>query len=300
MHSAEGKTILVTGATNGLGLQASIALARLGARVLLVGRDPARTEQALGLVRSAGKSGTAASYLCDFRSQAQIRALAATIQRNAPKIDVLVNNAGALFPRRSVSEDGIESTFAVNHLGYFLLTALLLGPLQAGATGARVVNVASSAHHMGSMNLKDPGAFPFGYGTFRAYARSKLANILFTRELARRLGGSRITANCLHPGVVATGLWENTQEALRPLTLKLSGVIFTPPEKAAQRIVYLAADPSVQETSGQYFAGTRPGHLSWLAKNDALAGKLWDRSCDLVGLPRNLLPLCKAHSPREI
>src|SRR5262245_61051600 len=187
-----GKTVLITGATSGIGREAAVVLARRGARVLLVGRDRAKTAAVTAEVAARAGSREVSSLQCDFASQAAIRALAAEVHARTDRLHVLVNNAGAVYKSRRLTADGIEATFAVNHLGYFLLTNLLLDLLVASAP-ARVVTVASVAHRRGTLDFDDLG-YARGYGIMRAYSRSKLANVLFAAELARRLAGTGVTS----------------------------------------------------------------------------------------------------------
>ena len=202
-----GKIILVTGATSGIGYITARELARQGAQVILVGRDPVRTDSAVDSIRSETGSSQVSRLLADLASQAEIRRLAGQFSQQYPRLDVLVNNAGGFFLRRRLSPDGLEMTFALNHLAYFLLTLLLLPALEA-AGEARIVNVASDAHESGKINFDDLQS-EHRYFSWAAYGQSKLANILFTYELARRLGDRKITANVLHPGFVATNLARN-------------------------------------------------------------------------------------------
>src|SRR6185295_2396790 len=194
-----GKTILVTGATSGIGLEAAVELARRGARIVMVGRDPGRTEAAVKNVSARSGSRDVSHLLCDFSSQAAIRSLATTLLARLDRLDVLVNNAGGVNKTRRLTVDGIEATFAINHLGYFLLTNLLRDLLVRSAP-ARVVTVASIGHRHGTLDFDDLGYERGGYGLRRAYERSKLANVLFASELARRLEGTGVTSNSVHPG----------------------------------------------------------------------------------------------------
>jgi len=281
-----GKTILVSGATNGVGLEASVVLARRGARVLMVGRDPAKAAARLDEVKERSGSAAVESLLCDFASQAQIRELAREVHDRCDRLAVLVNNAGTVFPARTLTEDGIESTFAVNHLGYFLLTNLLLDLLRNGVP-ARVVNVASVGHYGGTLDFDDLG-FAHGYGIMHAYKRSKLCNVLFTRELARRLAGTGVTANSLHPGVVATGIWTHGPPAwapfMKPVMALIARAFMLSPAKGGETLVYLAASPEVEGLTGLYFEDNRVREAAPLARDDALAKRLWDESAKLVGL----------------
>jgi retinol dehydrogenase-14 len=282
----DDKTILLTGATNGIGLEASVVLARRGARVLMVGRDPPKTAARLDEVKRRSGAAAVESLFCDFASQAQVRKLAEEVHARCPRLDVLVNNAGTVFPARVLTEDGVESTFAVNHLGGFLLTNLLLDLLRKSAP-SRIVNVASKAHFRGTLDFADLG-YAHHYGVMRAYGRSKLANVLFTRELARRLAGSGVTVNCMHPGVVATGIWGHgappSRSWIKPIVALLAQIFMITPAQGADSIVYLAASPEVEGKTGLYFDDNRVREPAELAKDDALARRLWDESARLVKL----------------
>jgi NAD(P)-dependent dehydrogenase (short-subunit alcohol dehydrogenase family) len=276
-----GKTVVVTGATSGIGLEAAVSLATQGARTVLVGRNPAKTAAAVETVRQRSGSGTVESTLCDFSSQASVRKLAADLRGRCERIHVLVNNAGGVYPQRTLTGENIESTFAVNHLGYFLVTNLLLDVLLASAP-ARIVNVASVAHYRGTMDFDDLG-FERGYQIMKAYARSKLANVLFTRELAKRLAGTGVTVNALHPGAVATNIWSSAPGWVQPI-LAVAKLFMLSPRAGGQRIVYLASSPEVEGTTGNYFENDRIKTPSPLARDDALAARLWSESSRLVGL----------------
>ncbi len=282
MVDLTGKTVLITGATSGIGLEASVALARMGARLVMVGRDPAKTAAKLIEVRKRSGASVVESLLCDFSSQAQIHKLANEFRVKHDSLHVLVNNAGSVFAKRGLTEDGIERTFAINHLGYFLLTNLLTDLLVKSAP-ARVVNVASVAQYNGTMDFEDLG-FERGYKIMRAYARSKLANVLFTRELAKRLAGTGVTVNCLHPGAVATNIWNGAPRWIRPLVVLASRLTMLTPAQGADGIVYLATSPELEGKTGLYFERNRPKTPSPLACDDALASRLWERSARLVKL----------------
>ena len=278
-----GKTALVTGATSGIGFEAAVALAALGAQVVLVGRDPQKTAASLAEVRRRSGSSRVEALHCDFASQASIRALAAEYRGKQPRLDLLVNNAGGVSPKRTLTVDGLEQTFAVNHLGYFLLTKLLLDLVVASAP-ARIVNVASTGHYRGTLDLSDLG-YERGYGILAAYTRSKLANVLFTRSLARKLDGKGVTVNALHPGAVATNIWGGAPRWARPLLQVVKRLFMISPEEGGARIVYLAASPEVEGKSGLYFEKDAPREPSKLALDDALADRLWAESERLVKLP---------------
>jgi retinol dehydrogenase-14 len=278
-----GKTVLITGATSGIGLEASVKLAGMGAELVLVGRDRARGEAAVAAVKKRSGSRAVALMRCDFASPTEIRALAAEVVASRPKLHILVNNAGSVSPARVVTGDGIERTFMVNHLGPFLLTNLLIDLLRRSAP-ARVVTVASAAHRQGDMPIDDLQFEGGGYGIMRAYARSKLANVLFTTELARRLAGTGVTANCLHPGAVATNIWSHAPRYTQPL-LAVAKLFMISAERGADTIVYLTASPEVEGLTGGYYERKRRVLPSAIAQDEAIAKRLWERSAALVGLP---------------
>ncbi|MGH3645971.1 MAG: SDR family oxidoreductase [Micromonosporaceae bacterium] len=278
-----GKTVLVTGATSGIGFEASVELARRGARLVMVGRDAARTEAAVADVVARSGSRSVSHLLCDFASQAAVRRLAAEFRDRHDRLDVLVNNAGTVNKTRWVTEDGIEATFAVNHLGYFLLTALLEDLLVRSAP-ARVVTVASVGHRQGTMDFDDLG-YERGYSIMKSYARSKLGNVLFSAELARRLADKGVTSNSLHPGAVATNIWSGAPTWAKPLITLVARPFFISATKGAQRITQLVTDPALEGVTGTYFEELKPVDPAPLARDEALAKRLWQVSADLVGLP---------------
>lgn len=281
MPQLEGKTVLVTGATSGIGLEACVKLAQMGADLVMVARDRAKGEACAAAVQKRAQSRRPSIMLCDFASQKSIRALAGEFRKSRSRLHVLVNNAGSVSARREVTEDGIERTFAVNHLGYFLLTNRLVDVLKRSAP-ARVVNVASVAHIPGTMDFDDLG-FENGFSTMKAYNRSKLGNVLFTRELARRLAGSGVTVNCLHPGTVSTNIWSHAAWWTQPF-LTLAKLFMISPRKGGDAIVFLATSPDVEAKTGEYYEKNRPVLPSPLARDDALAVKLWDVSAKMVNL----------------
>ena len=280
--SIAGKRVLLTGATSGIGLEASVALARQGARVVMVGRDRAKAEAAAATVAARGGAAPEAYLLCDFSSQAQVRTLAREVLDRFERVDVLVNNAGGVNKTRRLTVDGIEATFAVNHLGYFLLTSLLLDRLVKSAP-ARVVTVASVGHRRGTLDFDDLG-FERGYSIMKAYARSKLANVLFAAELARRLAGRGVTSNSLHPGAVATNIWSGAPLWAKPIILLLFRPFFISAEKGGSYIVRLAASPELEGVTGQYFEEAQRVDPAPLARDEALARRLWDVSSGMLGL----------------
>ncbi len=277
-------TILITGATSGIGLEAAIVLARQGNRLVLLGRDQKRMNAAVDQVkRRAGVSAAPDSWLCDFGSQAQIHKLAAGVLAKYDRLDVLVNNAGLATRRHEVTEDGIERTFAVNYLGPFLLTNLLLDLLVKSAP-ARVVNVASVEHYDATMDLTDLGFERGGWSMVKAYRRSKLGNVLFTRALAKRLDGKGVTVNAVHPGAVATGIWDVAPGWMQPMIWLAKKLILITPENAAKSILQLASSAEVEGKTGLYFNRLEPKEPSKLAHDDELAEKLWAESARLVNL----------------
>ena len=275
-----GKTVVVTGATSGIGEVAALELARKGARVILVGRDRARAEATSSMIRKESGNPEVEYLLADLSSEAEVRRLAGEIKERCPRLDVLINNAGAMFSPRRESVDGIEMTWTLNHLAYFLLTDLLLDTLKASAP-SRIVNVASDAHRMVRGIDFDDVEGKMSYKPFRIYGQSKLANILFTRELARRLEGSGVTANCLHPGFVATNF--TTGEGWLFWAFRQAARVFAiTPEEGAKTTVYLASSPEVEGVSGGYFAGSKSARPSAAAKDDEAARRLWTLSEGMV------------------
>jgi NAD(P)-dependent dehydrogenase (short-subunit alcohol dehydrogenase family) len=279
--AVRGKVCLVTGATSGIGLVAAGELARRGARVVLAGRSPARCAAAVEQVRRQAGSGDVEALLADLSSQGQVRELARQFRDRHARLDVLVNNAGGLWLERRLTADGLEMTFAVNHLAYFLLTHLLLDTLKASAP-ARVVNVSSEAHRGAALNFDDLQG-ERRYGGWRAYCRSKLMNLLFTYELARRLEGTGVTANALHPGWVATRFagdngWRGRLWQFAARWLAIS------PEAGAQTILYLATSPEVAGVSGRYFVRERAVPSSPASYDEAAARRLWQVSLELTHL----------------
>ncbi|MBI3297566.1 MAG: SDR family oxidoreductase [Elusimicrobia bacterium] len=276
----DGKTIALTGATAGIGRAAALELAGRGARMLLVCRDRAKGEAVVGTIRAAG--GAAELVLADLSLLSEVRRAGAELLALAPRLDVLVNNAGALFQRRELTAEGHELTFATNHLSYFLLTRLLLERLKAGAP-ARVVNVASAAHRRAKTEAFDDLRAERCYDGWQRYGLSKLANILFTRELARRLEGTGVTANSLHPGVVATGFGLNTTGLLK-LLIKAAQPFELTPEQGADTVVWLAASPEAAGVTGKYFARRVEARSTAAAQDDDAARRLWTLSEGLCGL----------------
>ncbi len=278
-----GKTALITGATSGIGREASIQLARGGARVIMIGRDRARTESALADIVARSGSKEVSSLICEFSSQAAIRELAVAVQKGHDRLHILVNNAGGVNRARRLTADGVEATFAVNHLGPFLLTNLLRDLLEHSAPG-RVITVASIGHRQGSIDFNDLG-FERGYSIMRAYARSKLANVLFAAELALRLEGRGVTSNSIHPGSVNTNIWSGAPPWAKPLITILFRPFFISAERGAAHVVALATRPDLDGVTGKYFEKEKMVEPARLARDMALARRLWDVSASLVHLP---------------
>ncbi|MFL5352898.1 SDR family oxidoreductase [Archangium sp.] len=279
----QGKVCLITGATSGIGLESARALAAQGATVVLSGRDPGRGEAALAEVRRTVPDAKLDLMLADLTSLASVRKLAGDFQAKYSRLDVLLNNAGLIIDRRKMTADGFEATFATNHLAHFLLTNLLL-ELLTSSGAARVVNVSSDAHRIGSLGfLDDLQAERGGYSGMTVYGNSKLANILFTRGLQRRLEGTKITTNSLHPGVVRTGFGLNSEGFFKHL-VKLAAPFMLSAAGGARTSVYLASSPEVEGVSGKYFAKSRVAKESKAAQDAAAAEKLWQKSAELTGV----------------
>lgn len=274
-----GQVAVVTGGTSGIGQVAAEQLAGMGLRIILVARDPARAESTLARLRQAGPDLDHSAVRADLASVRETAEAARRISGSEERIDLLVNNAGAMFNQRTLTAEGLETTFALNHMSYFALTLGLLGPLKA-ASAARIVSTASAAHLGATLDISDLQSAN-GYSGFRAYGRSKLANILFTRALARRLSGGSVTANCLHPGFVATRFGDASggwAQAVMPLA-KLFAIS---PQKGADTIVYLSASPDVAGASGNYYVDRKIRTPSAAAQDEALGERLWSESETLL------------------
>ncbi len=276
----EGKLCIVTGATDGIGRVTARALAERGAEVVLVGRNAAKGAEVCKAIRDSSRNDRVRFEQADLSSQAEIRALAERLSAGAA-IDVLVNNVGAMFTRRRESVDGIEMTFALNHLGYFLLTGLLLESLKAGGSG-RIVNVASEAHRSGRMDFDDPQATK-RYRGMRAYSQSKLANILFTYRLAALLAETPVTANCLHPGFVASRFGQNNGwlfGTVLKVVMRFSAIDV---EAGARTSVHVATGADVAGVSGRYFDKCRETASSLASRDEETGRRLWELSESLTG-----------------
>jgi NAD(P)-dependent dehydrogenase (short-subunit alcohol dehydrogenase family) len=277
-----GKTILVTGGTSGIGYIAARSLAGMGATVAIVGHHTARAQDAAARIQRETRAANVQALVTDLSSLEQVRALAEQVQQRYPRLDVLLNNAGGVFIGRQTTVDGYERTFTINHLAPFLLTNLLLDRLKADAP-ARIITVSSMAHQGQRIHLDDLNQERRGYSAWRAYGESKLANILFTYALARRLAGSGVTANTLHPGFVATNfarnnglLWQFFMTLARPFAIS--------PERGAQTSIYLASSPEVATLSGRYFVKCKPAHSSSASTDVDAEEGLWRLSEQMTGL----------------
>src|SRR6266700_5172584 len=286
MESMERKVVVITGGTSGIGQAAAVTLASLGARIILIARDAERAEATLAQLREKSPSSEQdvahSVYWADLSRVAEVKRVAQEIAAAEPRIDALINNAGGIFARRQVTLEGLERTFATNHVSYFVLTEGLRERL-LGSTPARVINTASDVHRGAKMDFDDLQSEK-GYSGFGVYAKSKLCNVLFTRELARRLAGSGVTANCLHPGVVATRFGQDRgQDGGDPSAASFLRSTGIPPEEGAQTIIYLASSPEVAQVSGQYFYQCRVKAPSSDAQDDRTAQRLWRETLRVVG-----------------
>jgi NAD(P)-dependent dehydrogenase (short-subunit alcohol dehydrogenase family) len=278
----KGKICLVTGATNGIGKAAAQALAHMGATVVIVGREAHKSAQVAEEIRAASGNQNVDWLLADLSSQQDIRRLADEFKRGYPHLHVLLNNAGGTFSTRQFSVDGIEMTFALNHLAYFLLTNLLLDTIKASAP-ARIINVSSDAHSGGKIDF-DNLQGERSYSSFKPYGNSKLANILFTTELARSLEGTGVTVNALHPGLTSTGFGKNNPGLLMKIMGAVIPLIARSPEEGAETSIYLASSPEVQTITGKYFVDRKVTQPAPQAADRTVARRLWDVSAEMVQL----------------
>ncbi|MEI7705642.1 MAG: SDR family oxidoreductase [Deltaproteobacteria bacterium] len=281
----EGRVVLVTGATNGIGKVTARELARAGARTLLVARDLARGEATAREIREA--TGAPVEVLAaDLSVREQVRKLAGEVRARTGRLDLLVNNAGAIFARRELSADGVEMTLALNHLAYFLLAGELL-PLMAGRPDARIVNVSSMAHASGVIDFDDLQG-ERSYGMWKAYAQSKLANVLFTRELARRAAPLGVASNAVHPGAVASGFGRNRPGFFHRL-VALGAPLLASPERGARTTLHVATSPALRGVTGRYFSSSRERQPSRAARDEDTAVRLWQIS-ETMTQPTTRLP----------
>lgn len=287
--SMTGKTVLITGGTGGIGKAAAIGLASLGARVGITGRDRARAEQAAGEISRESGNSAVDVFVADMSAQAEVRRLAGEVLAAYPRLDVLVNNVGGFWAHRHVTADGLEHTLALNHLAPFLLTNLLLERLIASAP-ARIVTVSSAAQSTGRIDFDDLMG-ERKYSGQRAYNQSKLANVMFTYELARRLEGTGVTATTMHPGVTNTGFSaEDPARWFAPL-VALMRPFMRSPERGADTAVYLASSSEVEGVSGRYFSDRKVRKSNESSYDAATTARLWSVSAELVGLPAEARPV---------
>ena len=281
-QSMAGKTVLITGGTGGIGKATAIGLASLGARVAITGRDLVRAESAAADIRGATGNPNVDAFAADLSSQLEVRRLGAVVLEAYPRLDVLINNVGGFWATRHVTADGLERTFALNHLAAYLLTNLLLDRLKASAP-ARVVTVASNAQSLGKIDFADLQG-ERSYSGQTAYNQSKLADVMFTYELARRLEGTGVTATVLHPGVVRTGFGAEDPSRIFKLLVPLWRPFMKTPADGAATSIYLASSPKVEGVTGMYFADSRPLASSKTSYDKAAAARLWQVNAGLVGL----------------
>ncbi len=274
-----GKICLVTGGNSGIGKEAAVGLARLGATVAIVSRDKTKGEAAVSEIRSKSQNKNVNLLVADLSSMDSVRQLARAFLEKYSRLDVLINNAGTYLPKRVATADGYEAVFATNHLSHFLLTNLLLDRLKASAP-SRIINVTSDAHRGAEIDFEDLMQEK-KYSAFKAYHQSKLANILFTYQLAKLLQGTGVTVNCLHPGVVRTGFGKD-MGGLFSMGVKLAGPFMMRPEKAAQALVYMASAPELERVSGKHFAKGKEKESSRESQDTGAAQRLWQVSEELV------------------
>ncbi len=276
-----GRTVLVTGGSGGIGRATALGLAAMGAHLAIIGRDRGRTEDAAREIRAAG-SGQVNMFVADLSSQSQVRRLAGEVLQTLSRIDVLVNNAGGYWNTRHATADGLERTFAINHLAPFLLTNLLLDRLKDSAP-ARVVTVSSNVQAIGRIDFEDLQG-ERSYSGARAYNQSKLANILFTYELARKLQATLVTANSLHPGVVRTAFGAEDPGGVQRLFTPFMRPFMKAPGRGAATSIHLASAPDLEQVTGRHFASSKPRRSSRRSYDQAAAARLWQVSADLAGL----------------
>jgi retinol dehydrogenase-14 len=281
MGSMDGNVCLVTGATSGLGTETARALAGEGATVIVHGRDRARVESVVRTLAESTGNGDLHPLLADLSSLAQVRAAAAQVDASFDRLDVLVNNAGGIFGRRTVTEDGMELTFQVDYLSHFLLTGLLFPKIRASAP-SRIINVSSGAHTRGSIRFQDLQMVR-RYGAWRAYSQAKLAQVMFTYELARRLEGTAVTVNALHPGWVSSNFGSGAGPLIR-YGAKLSYLFGRSPRKGADTAIYLATSPEVEDVTGKYFVDRKAVRSSRTSYDADAQRRLWTVSEELCGL----------------
>jgi NAD(P)-dependent dehydrogenase (short-subunit alcohol dehydrogenase family) len=281
MAQMDGKVVAITGATSGIGWVAAEKLARMGARLVLIARDRSRGEATLQRLREVGPRAAHSVHYAELSTVSEMKRVAGEIAAAEPRIDVLINNAGALFSSRQLTPDGLERTFATNHMSYFVVTLGLADRLRA-TPGARVVNTSSDAHKRGRLDFDDLQSAK-NYRGFPVYGLSKLCNILFTRELAQRWRDTGVTVNCLHPGFVSTRFGDHSGGMFQRV-VRVAKLFAISPEKGAETIIYLASSDEVAKQSGAYFYKCHAMNPTRAARNDAAARRLWEESARLAGV----------------
>lgn len=281
MADMNGKVVVITGATSGIGWVAAEKLAGMGARIVMIARDRSRGEASLTRLREAGPRASHSAHYADLSTIAEMKRVAGEIASAEPRVDVLINNAGALFSSRQVTTDGIEMTFATNHMSYFVVTLGLEERLRS-TPGGRVVNTSSDAHKGAHLDFNDLQS-PKGYRGFPVYGRSKLCNILFTRELARKWVDTGVTVNCLHPGFVSTRFGDHSGGMFQRV-VQVAKLFAISPEQGAETIIYLATSDDVAKQSGKYFYKCRAVNPTADAQDDEAARRLWRESARIAGM----------------
>jgi len=285
-NALTGKTCLITGSSQGIGYETAAGLARLGAHVILVSHNQANIQSAQEKIASESGQGNVHYYVADLSIQDEVKNLAARIQKDYEVLDVLINNVGGFYPKFQLTADGIEKTFALNHLSYFLFSGTLLPLLQKSAAG-RIVNVSSDAHFQAKGIQFDDIQFKDRYHAFAAYAHSKLANVLFTYELARRISTTAVTVNALHPGFVQSELYRHFG-IMTPLVKFFAGLVGKSAPEGAETPIYLASSPEVGEITGQYFSNCKPKESSPVTYAEKQAERLWSLSESMTGFTYHL------------
>ena len=281
MENTLQKNALITGATNGIGLITAIEIAKAGYKTVITGRDIAKTKQVVELIKKNSGNDDIHYIIADLSIISNCKKVAEDYQSRFTRLDLLVNNAGAIFPELKLTEDGLENTFALNHFSYFIITGLLLDLLKKSEK-SRIVNVSSGAHKASDILFENIRG-EIDYKSFSVYGQSKLANILFTYELARKLEGTNVTVNCLHPGVVRTGFGANYKGIIKAF-MKLFSQFLISPENGAKTTIFLALDKTLDGVSGKYFVKKKAEKSSPASYNETTAKKLWDISQEITGI----------------